>query len=541
MNVWKVMVAALLAMSLFVVAGCSGGGDEGASNPQVTVPNLVTKTQSAAEASITAAGLTVGAITPQSSDTVAQGMVLSQSPLAGALATKGTPVALYVSSGPSLGGGLTLPVIVPLPSSETTPPPGGLNTTAAASYVVLAWNDLGMHCLNPSYDTAVILPPYNTVRAQVIKRGNKPAVVTSGITVSYRIINNTTSQKALYRQFWTYALQLFGVAPAIDKGLNLDDPTVSNGLTGTMLAKAGYFVASGIPVTPVNDGGTWTPYQMIEVTVKNSATNAVLAQTRTTIPTSDEINCGKCHGNSSDPTVVFKDVLKVHDKHQPALNLQARTTPVLCAECHGSPALNAPTNLPAHTYLSQAIHGFHAGLAIQPTCYDCHPGTVTQCNRSLAHTGAGGGCSNANCHGTLATVATSIALGSRIPWENEPKCVTCHNTGVAQVDTGTTLYRNAIGHGGLFCTACHGSPHAMTPSGQITDNYQAIQYQGNAMALGDCRSCHEHSTSRGGGSASKFASEHGGSKLSSCAICHTGFQNASNTLNWPHQFQWKSR
>ena len=27
------------------------------------------------------------------------------------------------------------------------------------AYVVFAWNDLGMHCLNPSYDKAVILPP----------------------------------------------------------------------------------------------------------------------------------------------------------------------------------------------------------------------------------------------------------------------------------------------------------------------------------------------------------------------------------------------
>ena len=26
-------------------------------------------------------------------------------------------------------------------------------------YTLLAWNDLGMHCLNPTYDTLVILPP----------------------------------------------------------------------------------------------------------------------------------------------------------------------------------------------------------------------------------------------------------------------------------------------------------------------------------------------------------------------------------------------
>lgn len=49
---------------------------------------------------------------------------------------------------------------------------GGLTTSA--DYVVLAWNDLGMHCLNPTYDQLIMLPPYNTLWAQVIKRGNPP-------------------------------------------------------------------------------------------------------------------------------------------------------------------------------------------------------------------------------------------------------------------------------------------------------------------------------------------------------------------------------
>jgi len=568
MNVKKVLAGALMLMSLLSVWGCGGGGgnealllttgggtsgggtsdggtsDGGTSSQQVTVPNLVNQTQSAAQSAITSAGLHVGAITPQNSTTVASGTVMSQNPAAGTSVPSGTVVTMIVSAGPPAVGGLPLPVLTPLPASETTPPSGGLTTTVKASYVVLAWNDLGMHCLNPSYDTAVILPPYNNVRAQVIMRGNKPVVVTSGVTVSYRIINNTTSQKRLFTQFWTYALQLFGVAPKTDFGLNLDDP-VSNSLTGDMLPKAGYFIASGIPVTPVNDGGGWTPYQMIEVTVKDSTTKAVLAQTRTTIPTSDEINCGKCHPKttSSDPTVVFQDILAKHDATQGTSlynDAVVNKKPVLCASCHGSPALNMPTKLPAHTYLSQAIHGFHADpkkVPNTPSCYDCHPGSVTQCNRSTHHTAADGDCTH--CHGSLATVASSIATGGRVPWVSEPKCATCH-AGVAQVDTGTTLYRNSdIGHGNIFCAACHGSPHAMTPSGQITDNYQSIQYQGKAMAMGDCRVC--HNTSRGGGSASEFSKEHGGGRNSACNVCHTGFQNASDTTKWPHQFQWKSR
>jgi hypothetical protein len=48
-----------------------------------------------------------------------------------------------------------------------------------ATYVVFAWNDLGMHCLNPTYDQAVILPPYNNLKVQVVKRGAVPTVVTA--------------------------------------------------------------------------------------------------------------------------------------------------------------------------------------------------------------------------------------------------------------------------------------------------------------------------------------------------------------------------
>ena len=58
-----------------------------------------------------------------------------------------------------------------------------------STYVVFAWNDLGMHCLNPSYDKLVILPPYNNLKVQVVKRGKVPTVVTTGLTVSYAIDN----------------------------------------------------------------------------------------------------------------------------------------------------------------------------------------------------------------------------------------------------------------------------------------------------------------------------------------------------------------
>ncbi|MDQ5984455.1 MAG: hypothetical protein CSYNP_00150 [Syntrophus sp. SKADARSKE-3] len=449
----------------------------------------------------------------------------------------GSPGAATPGGTGTGGATLNLPVLTPLPAVETTPPAGGISNATAASYVVLAWNDLGMHCLNPSYDTAVILPPYNTVWAQVIKRGNPPQVVTSGLTVSYRMINNTTSQKGAFTQFWTYAMQLFGVAPALDKGLNLVDPTVSNGLTGTMLAKGDHFQVNGIPVTPINDGNTWNPFQVTEITVKDSATGVQIARTRTTVPTSDEINCGKCHGNTSDPTAVFNDILVKHDSRNGTTLRQSK--PVMCASCHGSPVLGASLK-PGIKYLSEAIHGFHGNLTSQPNCYDCHPGSVTQCSRSTRHTTTNGNC--VSCHGTLANVAATVTNGSRIPWTSEPKCVACHNagingTGVAGVDTSAALYRDAAGHGGVYCAGCHGSPHAMIPAGQPSDNYQSLQYQGAAKTIGDCGSCHR--TSRGGGN--NFTEEHATGRASACNVCHTGFQNAASTAAWPYQFQWKSR
>ena len=173
------------------------------------------------------------------------------------------------------------------------------------------------------------------------------------------------------------------------------------------------------------------------------------------------------------------------------------------------------------------------------------PGSQFLCNRSAKHTAADGNCTNTSCHGSMANVGSTISAG-RIPWASEPKCVsvTCHATGnngaaIPQVDTGATLYRNAKGHGNLYCAGCHGSPHAMVPSTQSTDNYQALQYQTVAKSLGSCvASCHEHNNSRGGGSA-KFVQEHGNGS-SKCGICHTGFTNAVTT-NWPHSYNWKAR
>ena len=394
------------------------------------------------------------------------------------------------------------------------------------TYVAFAWNDLGMHCLNPTYDQAVILPPYNTVWVQVVKRGNPPQIVTAGITVEYAIHNNTYSYgKRSYGQFWDNMPLLFGVSLLHDTGLNLEDPAIHNGLSGTMVVKGDHFQVNGMPVVPVDDSLTWSPYQVADITVRDSGTNAVLVQTTATVPTSDEINCAKCHGADA-----LLDVLQKHDDEQGTT--LAANRPVLCASCHGSPALGQTGPGTSGLYLSRAIHGFHADKGA--ACYDCHPGATTKCSRSVAHTATDGNCTT--CHGTLQDLASSIASGGRVPWVNEPQCATCH-PGVAEVNTGATLYRNASGHNGLSCPACHGSPHAMVPTSQASDNAQAVQYQTTIAPIGDCKVC--HSTSKGGGIAD-FTDAHGGTRATACSVCHTAAPSASAS-QWPHQFQWKSR
>ena len=394
------------------------------------------------------------------------------------------------------------------------------------NYVAFAWNDLGMHCLNPTYDKAVILPPYNTVWVQVVKRGNPPEIVTAGLRVEYAIHGNTYSYgKRSYGQFWDNMPLLFGVALPHDLGLNLEDPAVNNGLSGTMVVKGDHFQANGIPVVPVNDALAYSPYQVADITVRDAGTNAVLVQTQATVPTSDELNCGKCHGSDA-----LLDVLQKHDDEEGTTLVADR--PVLCAKCHGSPALGQAGPGSSGYYMSRAIHGFHASRGA--TCYDCHPGQTAKCNRSVAHTAADGNC--VACHGTMQDVASSVANGSRIPWVNEPKCATCH-AGIAEVDTATNLYRNANGHHGLSCPACHSSPHAVVPSQQASDNHQAVQYQTTVATIGSCKVCHDLSKGEGIGD---FPDAHGGSRATACSVCHTAGPPATAS-QWPHQFQWKSR
>jgi hypothetical protein len=400
---------------------------------------------------------------------------------------------------------------------------GGSTSTSTESYIVVAWNDVGMHTMNPTYDTFVIAPPNNNLWAQVIKVGDPPVVTTSGITVEYSVDNNTSSaDKSTFGQFWDNVLELFGLDLANDVGL------FDNGLSGEMQANGDHFVAEGIPVTPIDDDGSDSPFQVAVITVKDSSGQA-LVSTQTTLPVSDDINCARCHEDGGDT-----DILALHDADEATAKDLSGSEPVLCVSCHqidnNLAEFTSDIEDPADKDLATAMHDYHNGrtdpYGVAIDCKDCHPNSDL---RSTAHADEGYSCED--CHGTLTAMVDS------------PSCATtdCHE-GVYGTDTSGTGYRytKETNHGSLYCAGCHQVAHAVTPSDLDSDNYQALQYQGWAMALGDCRPCHRSSIYR---DISGFNRDHVGTRAreSYCNICHTDWSDGVTAEDYPHQYSWQNR
>lgn len=347
-------------------------------------------------------------------------------------------------------------------------------------YVVIAWNDLGMHCMDSSFEDFSVLPPYNTIVAQVIRRGSSPEIVTQGISVQYRILNNTTSVNKT--NFWQYAQALFNLPVPLPPDTGL----AGKGLAGYMDPAGGHFIAEGIPLTEIFDNYSRSPYQLAEIVVKDAEGN-LLAGTQTVVPVSTEMHCENCHNDngSANPSIatgsVKKNIMTLHDTRESTNLIGSR--PVLCAGCHSSNALGT-TGKPGLPSLSHAMHGKHAWLddgTMQGTCYQCHPGPQTKCLRGAMYQ-AGKTCHD--CHLGMAALADP----NRRPWLDEPRCADCHST--AYHENPGRLYRFSVGHEGIMCQACHGSPHAIYPSIEPLDNKQSIWLQGYAGTISKCGVCH---------------------------------------------------
>jgi len=354
------------------------------------------------------------------------------------------------------------------------------------SYVLIGWNDLGMHCANKDFSKIAILPPYNNIYAQLVKNspGQKPQLISSGVIVEYSIPGNSYSIGKT--NFWTYAQNLFGLTNPLPDNIGL----TGKGITGVLDPLDNYFFARGIPVTPYQDSSLnkETPFQLIHLVARDSASLTVLASTDVVIPISNEIGCVQSGCHPSEQSILDNHPVKPSD-FKP-------NGPDLCASCHSDNALGT-TGDSGTMPLSEAIHHQHSGLGLpesKETCYKCHPGPNTQCLRDVMSQNSMSPMICEDCHGNLEMIAHSISHDRR-PWLDEPKCgsIECH--GSLYSEQPGKLFRESQGHGGLFCSACHGSPHAILPSREANDNLQNIRLQGHAGTLEDCTVCHGNNPS----------------------------------------------
>lgn len=152
------------------------------------------------------------------------------------------------------GGGPKRLIARPVPAGAR------IYTSAAAAappYTLTAWSELGMHCDDgKDYSIFSVLPPYNVIHSQLIKKGEPPVPITTGVTVSYIAtadtqdsINTTSANKT---NFWTYVQALLHTNPPRNTGIAgykvqslVPQPMTYN-------AKLGYWEAVGWLSLPAN-------------------------------------------------------------------------------------------------------------------------------------------------------------------------------------------------------------------------------------------------------------------------------------------------
>jgi len=423
-------------------------------------------------------------------------------------------------------------------SSQDTKP----TSYEKSKYTLLAWSELGMHCMDGNdYSVFSLLPPYSTLKAQLILNGTSPRIISSDVNITYEAIakanGNINTGSKDKTNFWKYATKLFP-NKTLTEDIGLKNKPVQQELPSTMdyNSSSNLFVAQGIPTVPYNDDGSFDEYPTVKVVAKDKNGN-VIAQTVTTLPVSDELDCMKCHSSRID-------ILQKHDRNFPNAvkdyeqnltlkgfsydkqGLEATAnggTPILCASCHKSNAIE-DSGIDGIKPLTEAIHGAHAYRSDPNTgelltdstnrdsCYSCHPGQSTKCLRGAMSTNSNIECQS--CHGNM----EAVAQHSRVGWEDEPNCQSCHQEGQRHTDAVTDLtkgtlrdaldkrfateqtplelhhprlYKFSAGHGGIACAGCHGAQHAIYPSTVPEENKQNIDLQGYAGTLRECGVCHQ--------------------------------------------------
>jgi hypothetical protein len=180
--------------------------------------------------------------------------------------------------------------------------------SAQTNWHVLGWNNLGMHCMDNDFSVFSILPPYNTIEAQIVwgSAGTAHLIQTgAGHSVSYMgvadpsgSINTTAEGKG---NFWTYVPLLLGQNLPMDAGVDLSGAGYpqsfmpgTNNIPKHMNYEAGsvWFSAYGIPITPYDDLMRKNAYPMMRLSASNG--NVRVATKDIVLPVSDEMDCRLC-------------------------------------------------------------------------------------------------------------------------------------------------------------------------------------------------------------------------------------------------------
>lgn len=485
--------------------------------------------------------------------------------------------------------------IPPTTDTNTTTGTGGTGTGTASDmgnsgkYTLVAWNDLGMHCVDgKDYSVFSILPPYNNLHAHLIsKDATSGKNITSGVTITYEAVAdptgsiNTTSS-GNKTNFWTYIGKLFGSAASalgIDTGLTGKKTQSNTPEAMSYNGAQGWWEAEGIPTMPYDDKGAKNYYPMVKVVAKNSA-GTILATTKVVLPVSDEMSCIKCHATNSvaaaKPTAGWvndtniekdwkKNILKLHDQKYPnAITTAGMGTtytngslldsanagqPVLCAACHKSNALG--TGLKAGIKsLTEALHSKHANV-IDPTtnkkmndstnrdsCYQCHPGSVTKCLRgTMGNTKKADG-SNAidcqSCHGSMSTVGATGREG----WLDQPNCQQCHDRNGSS--TSNFARFTSVFSSGTTLRTTIDTKFATTPNTPATGKSLYRYSKETAHGKLQCESCHgsthaEYPSSHVNDNVQSLQLQGHTGTIAECSTCHTTVPTGTaNFAKGPH-------
>ncbi|MDJ0807410.1 MAG: PKD domain-containing protein [Gammaproteobacteria bacterium] len=301
-------------------------------------------------------------------------------------------------------------------------------------------------------------------------------------------------------------------------------------------------------------------------------------------------------------------------------------TPVVCQVCHYTPALDlaqvgpmagAPgseangRNQLAHQSNSRVMHHHHGQYTnlfpsmpapqqnvsgtitnqaerltvLEETCYQCHPGSTTECLRGAMFNG---GMLCNDCHGDMLQVGADFSAGvspsnpgafilggdfydphdpqPRVPWANEPGCGSCH-TGDAStnlVGTANTIVNTVDSYGNLdgirlrqaYLSGDAKATPIVPTNKRFAEPAVAASFNGFAnpgagnpklyrVSTGHggvfCEGCHgathaewpNANPNANDNVTAKQLQGHSGT-LVECSVCHGSAMDQQNTLDGPH-------